>query len=365
MRARDLKVGIFVLAGLVMTALVVFLIGDERRLFASAVQFTSSFEDVQGLKPGAPVRMGGIDIGHVQEVGYGEDPTDTIVYVALSVVESEAQRIKIDSRALIVSKGLLGDKMIEVTMGESDQSVPPGGEIIGEPPSDMMGKVSGMADKAEVAIDNIAKVTEGLADEQLQEDFRQSVHSMRIVLDEVAGGEGYPNRLLTQKDEAERISRAIDSLNRSADELSLTLAESRAIVSRIKTGPGFAHSVIYQDGPQPQIEQFGNAAGELAETLRGVREGHGLARDFLYGAEGDTQDTLKNVAAISEDLRVIVRNVRDGKGTVGALLVDPSIYEDMKLVLGNVQRNDVLRALVRYSIKKDEQQPKVEVGKAE
>jgi hypothetical protein len=47
---------------------------------------------------------------------------------------------------------------------------------------------------------------------------------------------------------------------------------------------------------------------------------------------------------------------------VGALLVDPSVYEDLKAVLGNVERNDVLRALVRYSIKQDEKKPPVEVS---
>ena len=56
----------------------------------------------------------------------------------------------------------------------------------------------------------------------------------------------------------------------------------------------------------------------------------------------------------------------DGNWTIlGALLVDPSVYEDMKAVLGNVQRNDVLRALVRYSIRQDEKKvvPKpVEAG---
>jgi phospholipid/cholesterol/gamma-HCH transport system substrate-binding protein len=42
-------------------------------------------------------------------------------------------------------------------------------------------------------------------------------------------------------------------------------------------------------------------------------------------------------------------------------MVDPSVYEDLKVLLGNVQRNEVLRALVRYSIKQDEGQPRVEV----
>jgi phospholipid/cholesterol/gamma-HCH transport system substrate-binding protein len=60
---------------------------------------------------------------------------------------------------------------------------------------------------------------------------------------------------------------------------------------------------------------------------------------------------------MSDDLRVIVHNLREGKGTLGALLVDPSVYEDIKSVVGNVERNQVLRALVRYSIKADETRP--------
>jgi phospholipid/cholesterol/gamma-HCH transport system substrate-binding protein len=43
------------------------------------------------------------------------------------------------------------------------------------------------------------------------------------------------------------------------------------------------------------------------------------------------------------------------------LLVDPSVYEDLKVVLGNVERNKALRALVRYSIRRDGAQPGVEV----
>jgi hypothetical protein len=53
--------------------------------------------------------------------------------------------------------------------------------------------------------------------------------------------------------------------------------------------------------------------------------------------------------------------MRQGKGTLGALLVDPSVYEDLKMLLGNVQRNQALRALVRYSIQKDDGAPAVEV----
>ncbi|MEM9864220.1 MAG: hypothetical protein AAF938_21655, partial [Myxococcota bacterium] len=42
------------------------------------------------------------------------------------------------------------------------------------------------------------------------------------------------------------------------------------------------------------------------------------------------------------------------RGTVGGFLTDPSIYEDVKRLVGDLQRNDILRSLVRYSIRRDE-----------
>jgi len=64
---------------------------------------------------------------------------------------------------------------------------------------------------------------------------------------------------------------------------------------------------------------------------------------------------------MSTDLRALLAGLREGKGTLGALLVDPSVYEDLKMLLGNVQRNQALRALVRYSIQRDDGSPGVQI----
>src|SRR4029453_13533777 len=119
--AREIKVGAFVLAGLIVVGLVIFMIGEERQLFSSRVDYRTSFEDVEGLRRGSPVRMGGVDVGAVSRVAYSENPKDTTIYVILSVNESESQRIRKDSRATIDSKGLLGDKMVVVTVGKPTQ----------------------------------------------------------------------------------------------------------------------------------------------------------------------------------------------------------------------------------------------------
>lgn len=68
MASREFKVGAFALAGLAVVGLVVFLIGEERKLFESKLAYTAKFEEVQGLRRGSPVRMGGVDIGSVAEV---------------------------------------------------------------------------------------------------------------------------------------------------------------------------------------------------------------------------------------------------------------------------------------------------------
>jgi phospholipid/cholesterol/gamma-HCH transport system substrate-binding protein len=134
------------------------------------------------------------------------------------------------------------------------------------------------------------------------------------------------------------------------------MADVHEVTTQIRSGPGLAHAVIY-DG-----EVSKSAAGaldELHKDLLAVRQGNGLARALLYGdGEGgaEQQRMMKNLGAATDDVRAIVASVRAGKGTLGALLVDPSLYEDLRSTISNVQRSDVLRALVRYTIKKDEEQ---------
>jgi len=103
---------------------------------------------------------------------------------------------------------------------------------------------------------------------------------------------------------------------------------------------------------------------EVHKDLEAIRNGNGLAHALIYG-DTNSQHLMSNVNAMSDDLRDIVAGLKQGKGTLGALLVTPSVYEDIKSVVGNVDRNQVLRALVRYSIKADESRaaPKVEAVK--
>jgi phospholipid/cholesterol/gamma-HCH transport system substrate-binding protein len=360
---REVKVGVFVLIGLIAAGIVVFLIGDERRLFSRHIECDTSFSDVQGLKVGAAVRMDGIDVGTVTRVGHSADVSDPRIHVRLSVVRSEALRLKLDASAKISNKGLLGDKLLDLDPGKGAPRPVTETAIRGEDPTDFAGmftSVGSIAQKTDAVLSNLDKVSKNLASDELQGDVNSTVRSVTIIMKQIAEGDGYMHRLLADPAEAERLSKTIANFERTSSELSQAAAEIRQLTARVNHGPGFAHDVIYSDQGTQTLGQFGNAAGELALTLKGVREGNGLAKGIIYG-DSEQQQIIGNLNSMSRDMREIIAGMKAGRGTLGALLVDPSVYEDMKLVLGNVQRNDALRALVRYSIKQDEKKPSVQV----
>ena len=362
--SREFKVGAFALAGLSVVGFVVFMVGEERKLFESKLEYGAKFEEVQGLRRGSPVRMGGVDIGTVTEVAYPEKAEDKRIVVKMSVVKDESRRIRQDSLATIENKGLLGDKMIVISVGNQRlPAIPVGGEVPSKEGDDMtalMAKLGTITGQVEKVVNNLERTTNSLADEKLQKDLKSSVESVNGILKSVDAGEGYVGKLVKSPEESQRLSQVMQNLERATAQLNQTTASVNAILARVQTGPGLAHEVLYGEEGSKAVSQFAGAADELRLTLKGIRDGNGLARSVIYGDEG-SQQMMSNLNQMSGDLKQIVADMKSGKGTLGALLVDPSVYEDLKLVLGNVERNKALRALVRYSIRRDGSPPGVEV----
>ncbi len=351
--SKSLKVGFFVLLGLVLIGASVFMIGENRNLWDPKVQYQAAFNDVSGLKPGAPVRMGGVDVGTVTGVGHSKSSEDPRIYVTLSVVKRESPRVREDTIARVVNKGLLGDKMIELTSDGKLGILEAGKTLKTEEPLDLnkyIAKFDDIANKATKAVENVEQGTRPLANPQFGEDLTSTVHSLRVVMDGLAQNDSVLHRAIMDPHEGQKFDAVLSNLEAST-------ANLRDVTEHLKSGPGIAHAVVY-DG-----EITGHVAGSLDEVhkdLTAIRTGNGLMHEVIYG-DTDTTHVMSNVNAMSDDLREIVHNLKQGKGTLGALLVDPSVYEDIKGVVGNVQRNEVLRALVRYSIKADENHPQAQV----
>ena len=360
---RSLKVGGFVFVALVLATVAVFLIGDNRRQWDRKMTYRAKFNDVVGLRAGSAVRMGGIDVGSVTSIAHAEKADDSKVYVTISVARNEARRVRPDSVARVVNKGLLGDKMIDLAGGDPAKAPAEDNSFImsEEDPSDMgkaIEKMTDVAKKADLTMDAIKRTSEQLADPQMAEDIKGSIKSLRAILDGVANNkDGAAHKMIFDPEEGKRIDHILANLDATSANLAATTADAREVTARAKAGPGLVHTLVYDD--QLGASTTGTMV-ELNKSLVALRTSNGLGHAIIYG-DDSTQHVMSNMSAMSDDLREIVGNVKAGRGTIGGLLVDPSIYEDVKTLVGNVERNQVLRALVRYSIKQNDGRPHAEV----
>ncbi len=86
---------------------------------------SASFDRVDGLLPGADVRVSGIKVGRVIDTSL--DPVTFRARVRFSVISG--LELPADSSAAIVSTGLLGSKYLSLLPGADDVALAPGGEI--------------------------------------------------------------------------------------------------------------------------------------------------------------------------------------------------------------------------------------------
>ncbi len=126
-RTIELGTGLFVLLGFsALFFLVTQITNREFGLGEAGYRLHASFEQVGGLKPGAPVSMSGVTIGHVEKIEY--DFSEYKARVTMRI-DSGYDRIPEDSDAGIFTAGLLGGQYIGIGPGGSETFLADGGQI--------------------------------------------------------------------------------------------------------------------------------------------------------------------------------------------------------------------------------------------
>src|SRR3970282_1804723 len=117
-KTSTVKIGIFIFLGIVILVIGIFLVGDKDALFSSTFKVRAFFNDIQGLRSGATVRLSGIDVGSVESVKIVSDTTGR-VEVIMSIREDVKQFIRTETRASIETEGLVGNKVCVLQIGSS------------------------------------------------------------------------------------------------------------------------------------------------------------------------------------------------------------------------------------------------------
>jgi phospholipid/cholesterol/gamma-HCH transport system substrate-binding protein len=348
-RRLDLKVGLFVVFCLALLVASLLVLGGEQNLFERNYALQAEFHDIAGLRTGASVRLAGLDVGLVTSITFPTDLEDRQVYVRLKVAERFQQRIREDSVATIEGQGLLGDKFVSLSLGSPSVTVLQDGDRVKSvDPVELtsyLDDVPGIMANVNSISEQIDKMLKGEDGEKAGQSISQMLASLRNILAEVEEGKGIIHQLVYDKKSGRDLRRAIDSIQDSTQNLS-------AIMADIRNGDGALHNLIYEDKVSRLLDSLRSTAGNIDVVVREIQTGNGLIHDLVYTDEG--QSLLANLTDASAEIKEVVSGIKRGEGTLGALVVDPTLYQDIKSLLGRAERSKILKAYVRDTIRRNE-----------
>lgn len=365
-----LRVGIFVLVALVIGASVAFAIGAQENVFKPKTTYHAIFRNVGGLQQGNTVRVAGVNVGSVSDVIIGDSGK---IQVYFDIIDDAAHLIRGEpgivvesdepqpSFASIGSKGLLGDRLIEISVGADEYPEWNPDEPI---PVEVGGGIMDLAERTlnevEGTAHNLRLATDPFSDQQFSNDLKETARNLAKASGMIASGDGTIGRLVHDEELGRDVKGAVKELRAAGKQVAALGENLNEITRDIQSNEGTAHALLYGTEGTEAIRNIRDTFGQLNSILTEVRQGDGAVNQLIYGDLGDS--FMTNLQNASEDIAFLTKETREGKGTIGALLTDPSVYEDIKRLLGDLQRNDILRALVRYSIRRDEAREPVEAS---
>jgi len=300
-----LVVGSFLIVVTLSLGALILSLTSERGLFVSHYRLVARFENVQGLLPGAPVWLAGKEVGTVQAIEFEPVGAEMPVLVRLGIDRAVQSHIRADSIATIGTIGVLGDSYVEVSVGRSEsRMLADGDEIQASSPVNINMAVA----KGTRAIDNVATLAENL----------------NTVVERFSSEQGG--------------QRAADAL-RAASELLIHVQE----------GPGLLHSLIYDEYEGQGIQSIERSLSLMETILVEIRDGEGILHTLIFDRPRD-QDVVMQAMAAGARLNSILEKVDRGEGTLGLLVNDPTVYEDLQQVLGGARRSFLLRSMVKMAV---------------
>lgn len=328
MKHLELKVATLVVVSLGLLAMFIAILGGFS--FGPVSRLYVDYDFSGNIHEGAPVKISGIKVGKVEHIAFHGGEVDPEVkrriQVRLTVqIEERARKaIHEDAEFYVNTQGVLGEQYLEIAPGSPDKPLLPlGSKVLGvnPPRSDLI-----IARLYEF-LDAVTKLLR--EDKESLRDLLRSSAKVAKSLDKLLGdNEAEVKKLLINLDRltaetAELVGKLDQGLG-SGEELHKTLVNIAAISTELKTelGPLLQKTKRALDG-----------VSDLASTL-GPEE-----KKKLHRSLDELLALSSKVSAVASDAQSLLSDVKRGKGTAGALLTDPQIYDDLKELTRDLKRN--------------------------
>lgn len=275
-RQHGIWVGVFVVVGLLLFGVGLFLIGDRRLLFAEQREIDTTLARVTGLQVGTIVRVAGMSAGEVTRIDIPSQPSQPFV-VRLRIRNDLAHLVRGDSVASVQTDGLVGNAFIQVSPGsDAATTVAPGGRIRGADPIEF----SDMLVRANETLGTFDRMVQTIGPQvsQTLTSLNQTVIAVNGVVTDVGGD---------LKGITTATGRSLATTNRILDDVNV-------VVANVRSGRGTVGRLLNDDGLYQEIRTAGQRAAEGLEqfrmTSRQVRE----TAERLLRPGGSVDELLSN-----------------------------------------------------------------------
>lgn len=268
--SRQARVGLLVLAGILLFLVAIFAIANRSFLFSNTFTINARYDQVAGLQAGAPVQFQGVNVGRVRTVRLPNTPNGQIV-VEMAVQENVRPLINTSTQAQIKSEGLVGNQMVVLVnppeLQTVEEPIEEGEFITGVDPFDLYE----IADRAFASVQTFEDVAEEA--QQIMRDIQGGEGTLgRLIYDP-----SLYNEFVASTEEAQRVLRGV-----SEDTDALVQVAERAT-----------------EGVNSILLKVNEGEGSLARMLNDPT---------VYNSMLATSDTLLNIAG---DMRSILQNTEN------------------------------------------------------
>jgi phospholipid/cholesterol/gamma-HCH transport system substrate-binding protein len=308
----ELRVGLVVILSLAILAFTILYIGSGGGSpLARKYEVKTIMSDVGGLKPGAPVRVGGVEVGTVKKVdlaGAG------MVEVEMRLDRRVKNRITTESRATLGSIGLLGEKAVDISASSTGTPIEDGGYLPPAGGDPIKGLLTDASETTAYLKRILSRIDAGegllgkaLRDEELYERMVDVSERMQNAMSKLESERGPLGRLMNDAD----MSRQLASSVRGID----------SVVARVEAGKG-PLGALSKD--EQLVHDLKSASSNLADVLQKIERGEGTAGRLL------SDDALFNkLDSLTNRFDTLVSKLERGEGSAGRLMQDPDFYNNL------------------------------------
>jgi len=292
------RLGLFVIGGLALFVLAIFIIGKQKNLFNPVFKLTTTFNNVSGLQVGNNIRFSGINVGTVDKISIVNDST---VKVDMMVKQEVKQFIKSDCIVAIGSEGLIGDRLLIITQGSEEADlVRVGTGLMSVEPVETDAIIASL----QVTAGHVEVITKELAMVMLKVNTGRGTLG-RLIHDTIiaqninntvanfqSSSSKLDNIMLTTKND---ISEIMTSFQSTASNAEVSTQQLEDIMVKLNTGTGtmsrLINDTITSDNVDETILNLKNSSKSLDENMEALK--HNFLFRGYFKKKAKEQEQLK------------------------------------------------------------------------